>query len=431
MVFGTKTGYPALVKAESGKEKENMGYIAKRAQTGLSASDILKTAAEAKADRQKGNKVIDASIGVFLYDEKKLGEVGVVKDAIAGHVTDDLSYPPVSGPESYKVQVQKWLFKDHYEEVRNRFHIAFGATLGGTGAICLAFNTFLERGDAVLLPSMMWTNYVQIAEKAGLFPETYPLFNSEDGFNTAGLKNQIEELSQKQKNVLVLINDPCQNPTGYCLKDGEYGPLFDMLDEEGKKTNLTVIFDIAYIDYDERSRSFHPLFRSATGKIHSFLPAFAFSCSKSFGLYGMRCGALFALCPDEETEKGLIGSIECLARSIYSCPNGPALLSVAKALEDESSRQKLEEEICSNEAILNRRAKLIRKELSEKGIAYLPFTEGFFITVVVKDAYRTSEELKKRHMYVVILDANHIRIALSGLNEEEIPVLVSALKEAM
>ena len=97
MVFGTKTGYSALFKAESGKEKENMGYIAKRAQTGLSASDILKTAAEAKADRQKGNKVIDASIGVFLYDEKKLGEVGVVKDAIAGHVTDDLSYPPVAG----------------------------------------------------------------------------------------------------------------------------------------------------------------------------------------------------------------------------------------------------------------------------------------------------------------------------------------------
>lgn len=408
-----------------------MSYIAKRARSGLSSSDILKTAVEAKADRQKGNKVIDASIGVFLYDQKKLGEVEVVKDAIAEHVNDDLSYPPVSGPELYRVEVQKWLFKDHYEEITKRFQIAFGATLGGTGAVCLAFNTFLERGDAVLLPSIMWTNYRQIAAQAGVLSETYPLFDEKGNFNIAGLKEKIEELAKKQKNVLVLINDPCQNPTGYCLKDEEYGPLFDMLDEEGKKTELTALFDIAYIDYDERSRSFHPLFKHAAEKIHFFLPAFAFSCSKSFGLYGMRCGALIGLCRDEKTKEGMLQSIECLARSIYSCPNGPALLCVGKALENESSREKLEDEIRSNEEILNRRAKLIRKELEDKGISYLPFQEGFFIALTVPDALKITQELKKKHMYVVLLDPTHIRLALSGLNEEEIPVLVSAIKEAM
>lgn len=406
-------------------------YIAKRAEGSVSSSDILKISAEARADKASGYKVIDGSIGTFLNEDKSLGGIKEIRDSLTKHVTDDLSYPPILGFQEYKDAILKWLFKDEYEKAMKDFVIPFSATIGGTGACSISFNIFLDKGEKVLLPDFMWGNYKLIASLAGDGYATYPLYNEKGGFGIQGLKTAIDELAQEQNHVLLVINDPCQNPTGYCLKDKEYDELFEMLQEEGKKTTLTVLFDIAYLDFEPCRAPLHPLFSHAFKKGNSFLPCFAFSCSKTFGIYGLRAGALFALCDGEEEAKELLSSISSQARGIYSCPDGPALHAVAQAVNNPEKAEKLRQGIRYNAETLSKRGSLLKAALKENNIAYLPFDEGFFLTIKVEGAFKITEALKEEHIFLVPLDDNYIRIALSGLSEEEIKVLARKIKEAL
>ena len=145
-----------------------MSHIAKRSAAPVSKTDILAIGARAKADAAKGNKVINASIGTFYDDDKKMGEVPLIKKALSENVPSSLGYPSVYGDPNYLKGVRSFMFGEKEKEIDAIYKIFGGATLGGTGALSIAFNIFLEEGETVLLPSVMWTNYKLIAKKAGL-----------------------------------------------------------------------------------------------------------------------------------------------------------------------------------------------------------------------------------------------------------------------
>ena len=403
-------------------------YLAKRAYEVVSKSDILYIASLAKEDKKKGNRIINASIGSLLNDDKTLNGVGLIKDSLAEHIDDDLSYPPTTGQYEYKAAVLRWLLKDRYEEISSIKKIAIGATLGGTGACYVSMGTFLDKEQTVLLPDPMWGNYKQIAKKCFISYDTYSLFTKDGKFNLDSIKAKIDEYKLKQDNILIIVNDPCQNPTGFCMSKEEYDGLFDLLNEESSTASITCLFDIAYIDCFTLGRKIHYVF-TKSAEDNKFLPCFAFSCSKSFGAYGLRCGALIAMCSEEDTKKAVEASIGSLARGTYSCPNGPALHSIAKALSDSSTKEELSNQIEANSILLSKRCSRLLKALDDNRIEHYPFTKGFFITIKVLDAFKLSEELRSIHTYVVPISATEIRIAVSSLNDEEIPVLVSQIKK--
>ena len=216
----------------------NNNYIANRSK-GKMKSDILKIGAMAKADKALGNHVIDATIGVFLNDDKSINTVPAVIDNLNNNVTKNVGYAPITGYPTFKEGLLKWYLKDQYEKRINEYYIPFGATLGGTGALSIAFNIFLDPNQVVLLPSIMWGNYKLIAKKAGLKYDTYQLFNSEGNFNITNLCTKIEEYSGSQSNILIVLNDPCQNPTGYSLSDEEHVRLIKKLNKLSEKVNIT------------------------------------------------------------------------------------------------------------------------------------------------------------------------------------------------
>lgn len=404
-------------------------FVASRAESGLKKTDILLIAAEARRDLQSGNKVIDASIGSFLYDNKKLGSVSKIKESLKESITDRLGYPPVKGYEEYKEAVLRWLLKDRYEEVLSSKKVAFGATIGGTGACYIAFNTFLDKGDTVLLPEPMWSNYTQIADKSYVKHDRYELFDLDNNFNIASLKERIEVVKKSSKHLLIVINDPCQNPTGFSMVEKEHEELISLLNEEGKDIAITVLYDLAYLDFLTGGKKRYYLFDMLLDRKLNFLPAFAFSCSKSFGGYGLRNGALFALAEDEFTKKEVETSIESLARGTYSCPPGASLYSVARALLDEEKRESIIEDIAYNSEILHKRGTKLVRLLKESNIPFFRYDSGFFLTLKVDDAFKVYDELKKKHIYIVAIAEKQVRIALSGINEEEIEILVKELKE--
>ena len=362
----------------------NNNYIAERSK-GKMKSDILKIGAMAKADKATGNHVIDATIGVFLNDDKSINTVPAVIEDLNNNVTKNVGYAPITGYPKFKEGLLKWYLKDQYEQKLNEYFIPFGATLGGTGALSIAFNIFLDLNETVLLPSIMWGNYKLIAKKAGLKCDTYQLFNSEGNFNITNLCTKIEEYSVNQSKILIVLNDPCQNPTGYSLSNEEHLMLIKKLNKLSEKVNITVIYDIAYLDYDGNNRELHKIFKNIFNNEIKFLPVFAASCSKVFGMYGFRVGAFFTFVKDEELASNITAAIESQIRGTYSSPNGPALNCLANALLGDEV-DKLSDQIYNNTLTLKKRTTYFIEKLETAKIKHLPYKSGFFVCLPCSDA---------------------------------------------
>lgn len=407
-------------------------FVAKRSKGSVGNNDIFAYSEEAKRDKTFGNQIIDGTVGVYLSEDGSLGHVPTIVKGLKEHISDRLCYSPSVGDKDYNDAVEHWTFRDCYLKIHDAYDVFTGSTLGGTGAIWQSCNLFLEQGETMLLPDIMWNNYMLIAKKAGVRYEKYTLFSQEDGFNISSLRKHVSSCLDKDGRVLVMINDPCQNPTGYCMSADEYDELFAMLDEEGERGNVTVLFDIAYLSYYAEERGPFKLFDKLVERKHRFLPVILFSCSKVFGLYGLRAGAMIALVSSKQERKEIQQAFGALTRGVYSCPVGGVCYALSKVMTDENAKASLLNEIEENRNTLKRRGQFLLKELDKAGIKHYPYLSGFYLTIKVnKDAYDVYARLKAKHVYIVPLDKHMMRIALSGLNKSQCASLVKGLKEVL
>lgn len=402
-------------------------YVAKRSRKGISKTDIIAINTMAKKDAYDGNKVINASIGTFLDSDKQVGAVKLVKDALNDHIVESLGYPGVLGDNKYLNAVMKYIFKDKLDTINSLYSPFIGGTMGGTGAISLAFNIFLEEGDTVLLPDVNWTNYKLIAEKAHATCMTYNMFTKEGGLDIESIKETIIKARESHQRILLVINDPCHNPTGYCMDEREYDELFAMLNEEGNKGYLVTLFDIAYISFYHVEGHQCNLINKLSEAKTNFLSLICFSCSKLFGLYGLRLGALVALSQTDEAKNEISRAFGACARGTYSVPVGTAEHAVAVVLSDEKLTKELEDEVLANSDELYIRSQAILEALKKAGIEYYPYKSGFFITLKIDHAFEIYERLIKSHMYVVPMSESTIRLAISGMTKDEVVTLIEEI----
>ena len=387
--------------------------------------DILHISSRAKKD-EKNNKVINGVVGSFFDDNKKLIKYDNIASNLTKYAQDYLSYGSVIGNEKYFEGIFKWLFNDNYLSYYKKENLFKMATFGGTGAIYSTFKFFKDQNVLTLIPDICWTNYFSICDEASMNYKTYSLFK-DNKFNFESLINLIESSLNKYNKILLLINDPCQNPTGYSLTKEEYEKLFSILNKYNENNNLIdVLFDIAYFNFkNDECHLFSYLINEY--KFNIFI---SFSGSKIFGIYGLRIGALFVLLNDKNKINYLNDKMYLMTRGSYSCPNNQIQNILANILNDEVEIKSLRNDFNFKKNILKNRSEYILKLLKENNILYCPYDSGFFITIKVKnDSYQVCDELEKRHIYLVPMDNNLIRVALCSLNLDEIKEIIKVLKD--
>ncbi|MBR4274665.1 MAG: aminotransferase class I/II-fold pyridoxal phosphate-dependent enzyme, partial [Bacilli bacterium] len=89
------------------------------------------------------------------------------------------------------------------------------------------------------------------------------------------------------------------------------------------------------------------------------------------------------------------------------------------------------DEISVNKMALVERGNYLTSLLDEAGIKHYPYKSGFFLTLKVDNAVATFDALALKHFYVVPIDEDKVRIALSGITKSECLDLVNALKEVL
>ena len=114
------------------------------------------------------------------------------------------------------------------------------ATPGGTGAIYQAVVNALEPGQSLLTSNYYWGPYRAITAHAGRGIETFNMFGEDGAFDVEALAAGMERQASTQGRVLVVLNFPCHNPTGYSLSPEEWSRVSDVVCRIGKQVPVTV-----------------------------------------------------------------------------------------------------------------------------------------------------------------------------------------------
>lgn len=397
-----------------------MTFLKKTRNTSELVDTVFSLAAKAKNDLDPN--AVNATIGTLCDEDGQLFAFDSVFDPYdkLPHRLKAAYASAFKGNDNYRQAILNWVLRDKKIQLNKEII----ATPGGTGAVSLAFSNFLEPGQTVLIPEIAWPVYQLMANENSLKAVSYSLFE-EDHFNITNLKQLILENLQSQDKLILLINDPCQNPTGYSLSISEWQELIFFLNNLPKNKQIILLNDVAYIDYTftEDSRAFLEVWNSLENHI---LGLVAYSCSKSFTSYGMRLGALIILHQNQEVVEGILHAMDKQARSLWSNISNSGMENIANVLCHPEAYLK---EKKSAVQLLQKRARLFIKQADACHLHYYPFKEGFFLTLVCdekREAYH--QALMDHHIYCVLVPKG-IRIALCSLPLAKIDGLPKRLKE--
>lgn len=375
------------------------------------------------------NHIVNATVGSLLDDEGKLAVLPTVIDVLKGLDAEDFSaYAPIAGIPDFLQSAKKAAFR----EWEPQGFKGVVATPGGTGAIRHTIWNYSEYGDTVLTADWYWGPYRNISEEHGRKIETFTLFDEKYQFNMGSFSEKVEEILTRQGSIVILLNSPANNPTGYNLSDEEWEDVIKVLkDKASKNDNKIILFiDIAYIDYSgdlDHRRDFLLKFNNLPENI---LVVFGFSMSKSYTLYGMRCGAMIGLSSNETIAEEFRAVNEFSNRGTWSNGTRPAMMVLDRIVKDKSLFEMVENE---REILWNKlldRAAAFEEQSKTAGLQICPYKSGFFISIPCKNSKQVVEHLKKDKIFAVPLSKG-IRFAICSVPEDKCSIVPAKIVDAM
>ena len=291
------------------------------------AGDPILTLNEAFGRDARAHK-INLSIGIYFDDAGRLPVMGAVREAETALLQGigARPYQPMEGAANYRLAVQHLLFGPTHEAVTSA-RIATVQTIGGSGGLKVG-GDFLKRyfpQSQVWVSDPTWDNHRAMFEGAGFQVNTYPYYDSATG----GLKfaEMLAAFKALPVHGIVLLHACCHNPTGVDLSAAQWAELIPVIRER----QLLPYVDIAYQGFgDGIEEDAHAIRALADAGITFFC---ASSFSKSFSLYGERCGALSVVCPDAAQAEVVLGQLRATVRKNYSSPPTHGGQIVARVLQ--------------------------------------------------------------------------------------------------
>jgi len=373
---------------------------------------------------EKGKEAVaNATIGALMDDNGDLIVMESVMDAIRMLKPADFAeYAPISGTPAFKEAVKKALFGSHQTD---RF-VEVCASPGGTGSLRNTISNYSRPGDKVMTSDWFWAGYTTIVGELGRSIATYELFTKEGTFNIDSFAKTAESIVDEQGRLVILLNTPAHNPTGYSLTDEDWDKVVAALNEISKKGPIALLVDAAYIDFAGDEEEYRSFFKKIELLEENVLPLVAYSASKTLTLYGMRTGALVCMAPTAEIAEEFRRCAEFSSRGSWSnCVRaGQTVLANIYASDELVAKVAKEREFFRN--MLIARGKAFEKALQEEGVQNVPFDAGFFTCVEHEDPAAISAALEEQGIFTVPL-AKGVRISVASISEEKCVKVAKAI----
>ncbi|SDA89140.1 tyrosine aminotransferase [Sinorhizobium sp. NFACC03] len=373
-----------------------------------------------------------ALIGLYRKDERPgkvdLG-VGVYRDE-TGHTP---IFRAVKAAEKRLLETQDskayvgpegdLVFIDHLwtlvgGDTVDRSHIAGVQTPGGSGALRLAADLIHQMGGKRIwigLPS--WPNHASIFKTAGLEAAGYPFFDVPT--QTVLFDNMITALQGASAGDAVLLHAGCHNPTGGVITEAQWMELAAVIAERG----LLPLVDLAYQGFGRGLDEDVAGLRHLIGVVPEALVAV--SCSKSFGLYRERAGAIFAVTTSSSSADTVRSNLAGLARTSYSMPPDHGAAIVRLILSDADLQRDWKEEL----ETMRLRITNIRRALAEglrdrwQALGAVASQEGMFSLLPLTEA----DVMRLRNEHGIYMPGSG-RINIAGLKTAEVESVIAKFR---
>lgn len=386
---------------------------------------IVNKAKEAKKTYGE-DAVTDATIGSLYTEAGELAALDCVFDSLKNLDNKVLaSYAAgFTGNPDFRQKVIDWVLDGN-----SRLYKEVIATPGGTGAVAMTIQECLDPGQTVVLPEIAWVSYNLMAQMNNLEVAKYSLFDG-DRFNMDSFREVCTKTMEKQGKLVVVINDPCHNPTGYSMTREEWEEVIAFLNGCSKKCPVVLLNDIAYIDFAFGQKEAKKYFSVFDDISDNMAVVVAFSLSKSMTSYGMRCGAAILMAKNPEIVNQLKTVFEKDARATWSNVNNGAMAMFVDVLDNrledyDAERQKYV-------ALLKERSEIFRNEADAAGLAYYPYREGFFVTLSMDNDLRDRyhEALMENNIFTVKVNKG-IRVAICSMPVAKVKGLAGRMKKIL
>lgn len=406
--------------------------IAANHAKGKSAQDKIfgaNAAAVAAAAKYGADKVTNATIGAILDENEKLVCLPTIEKVYRGLATNELiAYAPISGLPDYLDKVITAAFGTS----RPEGYIAAVATAGGTGVIHHTIWNYMDAGETALTSDWYWGPYKVLCQDMGRKLDTYKMLDENNKYNLPALKAKVNEILGKQKSLLLMINTPAHNPTGYSLSEEDLQGVIDIIKEAtaGTDKTVTLLLDVAYIDYAGEKEEVRKIFKKLSNLPDNILSIVAYSMSKGFTLYGQRTGAMIGVSSSKEIIEEFAAINQYTSRATWSNINRPAMKTLANIYSDPELLAATEKERDDYYQMIKARADLFTKEAEECGLPMLPYVAGFFLSIPAKNPDAICDKLHEDNIFAVPLAAG-VRIAVCAVPLKKIAGMAAKVQAAM
>jgi len=366
---------------------------------------------------------VNLGVGVYCNEEGKIPLLRAVAEAEAIRVAQHAArgYLPIDGIVAYDQAVQKLLFGAQSPLISSG-RVITAQAVGGTGALKIGAD-FLKQllpNAVVAISDPSWENHQALFEKAGFPVQTYRYYDAAThDVNRAGL---LEDLNALPPQSIVVLHACCHNPTGFDLSHDDWRQVLKIVQER----QLLPLIDFAYQGFGDGLEQDAWAVRMFAAELPEVL--ITSSCSKNFGLYSDRVGALIVCAADAEKLTDVRSQLAFIARNLWSTPPDHGAAVVATILGDAGLKKQWAEEVEAMRARIAQLRSGLVEALAPHGLserfAHIAAQRGMF-SYTGLSAEQVKQLRDKHSVYMV----NSGRANVAGIDATRLTLLAEAIAD--
>jgi aromatic-amino-acid transaminase len=389
--------------------------------------DAVAAVSEAVAKHGADN-VLNATIGSLGDEQGRLVMLPTVEKVFRSLASEDIAaYGSVRGLPGYLAAVVEQTFGSSRPDA----YVEAVATAGGAGAIHAVIWNYSNIGDAVLTHDWYWQPYTALCADIARRLELFSLYDQHRRFNIQSFQAKVRALLGRQDNLVVILNAPNHNPTGYSLTDREWDQVLATVREyaAGGKA-IVLLIDAAYLDYLPNPEEGRAFIRKFGGLPANILVAFAFSMSKGFTLYGQRTGAVIGVSADKGVIREFVNAVTITGRTRWSSVSRAAMKTMGEIFGAKELVARVSLERAGYVDLMRRRAEVFFSEAAAANLDVLPYSGGFFLSVPASRPQEASNRLRQSNIFVVPT-VKGLRIAVCSVPVKKMAGLAARIAAAV
>lgn len=394
---------------------------------------ILTQSAEAKEKAHKFN----ATIGIAT---EKGGPMYLqcFQDKLSGFAPKDIYpyAPPAGKPELRSLWREKMLREN--PSLQGKHFSNPIVTNALTHGLSIVGDMFVDAGDHLVLPDMLWGNYnLTFGVCNGGIVKKYTTFTEDGGFNVSGFKECLKATAAEKGKAIVLLNFP-NNPSGYTPTVAEGDGLIAAIKEVADEgCNIVAITDDAYFGLFYEDTLKESLFGKLANLHERVLTIKLDGATKEEFVWGFRTGFITFASGSTEPQPELLTVLEkktmgVIRAKISNCPH-PSQTFVIEALRSPDFLAQKEEKFQTMKGRALKTKEVLDSDKYAAAWTYYPFNSGYFMCLKLKrvDAEQLRVHLLDKYgVGGIAIGKTDFRIAFSCIAAENIQELFDLIFQA-